>query len=183
MGLQLVATPVPTQNVNGPISWVVSETCARGINVASFFEAASKSNCCLCINTPFLSVGEQMMARITINSHEHGVGVGPWLTQVYGFLATGSGGALATAYQHLGNRDRTVRWAVNPSGYWCLLLGAGTGSTLTDSWSYPHVSVDAMLSYGIPAAVNADLTTGWSITFPTDITSYTSLTTVSRNEA
>lgn len=183
MGFQLVATPVPTQNVNGPISWVVPEVCARGINVASFFDGVPKSNCCMCINTPFLSVGESMMVGLWINAHEHEASVGAWRTQVYGFLSTPSGGALQPFYSHLGNRVRTVRWAVNPSGYWCLLIGAGTGATLTDSWAYPHVSVDAMLAYGSPAAVNADLTTGWSITFPTDITSYTSLTTVSRNEA
>jgi len=122
------------------------------------------------------------MVNLTIHAHEHTLNVGSWLTRVYGFLATGSGGALVPTYQHLGNRDRTIRWAVNPSGYWCLLIGAGTGSSLTDDWYYPHIVVDAMLSFGSPAANNVDLTTGWSITFPTDITSYTSLTALVRQE-
>lgn len=183
MAVTTIVQPNTAQELPSAVTWVVPSACARGINVASFYEAGTKASCCLCINTPLLSVGEYMMISLTINAHEYASTVGAWKTQAFGFLATGSGGALNTSYSHLGNRVRTVRWAVNPSGYWCLLLGAGTGATLTDSWVHPHISVDAMLAYGLPVITNTDLTSGWSITFPTDITSYTGLTTVTRNEA
>jgi hypothetical protein len=75
-----------------------------------------------------------------------------------------------------GEQDVDARWAVDPTGKNCLILGdVGT------VWSYPHFSiVRAMFSH---TGASDAICTGWTVGVVTDLTGYTNITAVLANSS
>lgn len=85
---------------------------------------------------------------------------------VQGYRTTGAWSAIRKI--SFGTVDIQTRWAVDPSGRNCLILGdVGT------SWSYPHLSiVRAMFSH---TGTSDAYCTGWSVAVVTALTGYTNI--------
>lgn len=67
-----------------------------------------------------------------------------------------------------GGLEIPVKIAANASGKLVYILGE-----VSDTWAYPHIAVtEALLSYGVTDAY----TTGWSISYLTDLTGFTNIT-------
>ncbi len=92
---------------------------------------------------------------------------GKVLTNCYRSSATAINQAATT---QLGSIDVPVRWAIDPTGKTCVILG-----TETSSWSYPHAAItEALFSH---VGVTDAYCTGWTASVVTSLTGYTAITT------
>lgn len=74
-----------------------------------------------------------------------------------------------TSVVQLGSANVQVRWAINPQGKTCLILG-DTGT----SWSYPNaVIAEALISH---SGSNEDYCKDWTSTLTADLSGYTAIT-------
>lgn len=93
---------------------------------------------------------------------------------VYGYHTTASAWT-ATKKISYGSQDIDVRFARNPSGLPCIILG-----DVATVWAYPHINVDALFSF---TGSSDSYATGWTTTLTTSLASYTNITSTIANSA
>ncbi len=88
------------------------------------------------------------------------------VTNAYRYQAAAYANVSATNY---GNISIPVRWAIDPAGKTCVILG-----DVTTAWSYPHFTISTAL---ISAGVTDAYCVGWTTALVTDLSTYTQITT------
>lgn len=139
-------------------------TNSRTINSIAEFRGASNTTGCIVINTTITN-SNSVMKRLHIK------GFGYTTSRIINVIVdnynSSSNLNYAVTKVSLGDTDIQVRFAFNSSGKFCVILG-----DVTTTWSYPHITIDAMLSH----AVNDAHCSGWTVGLVTDLSGYTQLT-------